>query len=61
VYGTAMQFIGIALGPTLAAILVADVGLGWVALLCALATAMSGVFVAAVVKYYQHRHAEASK
>jgi predicted MFS family arabinose efflux permease len=57
VYGTAMQFIGIALGPTLAALLVADVGLGWVALLSAAATAISGVFVAAVVRYYQHRHA----
>tara|TARA_R110001599_G_scaffold347637_1_gene574115 strand:- start:14611 stop:15768 length:1158 start_codon:yes stop_codon:yes gene_type:complete len=60
VYGTAMQFIGMALGPTLAAILVADVGLGWVALMCAMATAMSGVLVAAVVRYYQHRHANAS-
>lgn len=59
VYGTAMQFLGIALGPSLAALLVTDGSLGLVATASALATGFSALMVAVVVRYYRDRHSPA--
>lgn len=55
-YGTAMQFLGIALGPSVAAASVGFIGLEGVAYASAVALAFSAVSVWGVVRFYQQRH-----
>ncbi|MEO1081726.1 MAG: MFS transporter [Pseudomonadota bacterium] len=60
-YGTGMQFLGIAIGPSLAALLVTDDSLDAVALVCAASTALSALIVAGVAAYYGRRHGSTAK
>ncbi len=52
-YGTGMQFLGMALGPSLAALLVRDDGLGLVALTSAVCTGASALAVVAALRFYR--------